>query len=296
MVSVSFACICVSKTVEQKFCNSDYVIQAKVKFRNYFTDNTIYGVQIYRKFKWGGKLENNWGENWINGNRSIWGNNLENEDFEIWTAKEIEDCGQHLSLDEIYVISFDFDRDGVRAITSFCHLGEKFSNFDTEEKVFFLTGFKKINCDQIQRFRDQIQNISNEVENPEEPLETHGNNLKIESKESTNFATDHDYNKVTQHNQTKQNYVNNELNGSTVSYPSNEQMTQNLLTEMKKSVHFEEDYEFYVTTNPQTLYQTEKSFTQNMEEKKLVKELKRFEKYLMSLLKNKYVTKNYFND
>jgi hypothetical protein len=76
MVSVSFACIYISKTVEKKFCDSDNVIQAKVKFRNYFTDSTIYGVQIYRKFKWGGKLENNWGENWINGNRSIYLRNI----------------------------------------------------------------------------------------------------------------------------------------------------------------------------------------------------------------------------
>jgi hypothetical protein len=163
-------------------------------------------------------------------------------------------------------------------------MGEKFSNFDTEGKAFFLSGFKKINCDQIQRFKDQIQNVSNEVENLEEPLETHGNNLKIESKESTNFATDHDYNKVTQHNQTKQNYVNNELNGSTVSYPSNEQMTQNLSTEMKKSAQFEEDHKFYVTTNPQKLNHTEKSFTQKMEAEKLIKKLKRFEKYLLSFL------------
>jgi hypothetical protein len=190
------------------------------------------------------------------------------------------------------VISFDFDRDGVKAITSFCHLGEKFSNFDTEEKAFFLNGFKKINCDQIQRFRDQIQNISNEVVNPEEPPETHGNNLEIESKESTNFATDNDYNELTQYNQTKENYVYNELNGSTVSYPSNEQMTQNLSTEMEKSAHFEEDHKFYLTTNPQKLNKTEKNFIQNMEEKKH-KELKRFEEYLMSLLKSKYATENY---
>ncbi len=63
MISGSFACNCVSKTVEQKFCDYDYVIMAKVKFRNYLIDDIIYGVQIYRKLKRGGKLENNWGEN-----------------------------------------------------------------------------------------------------------------------------------------------------------------------------------------------------------------------------------------
>ncbi len=126
---------------------------------------------------------------------------MQNKNFEIlriWTAKEIEDCGQPLITNEIYVILFDFDIDGVRAITSSCHIGVKFSNLYVVEKVFFLDGFQKIDCDQILMLEDRIQNVSNQVKNLKEPQEIHESNLTFESKESTNFETDHDYNKVTE--------------------------------------------------------------------------------------------------
>jgi hypothetical protein len=120
-------------------------------------------LQIYRKFKWSGKLESSWGENWINGNQIISSKNSENENFEIfriWTARRFEECGQHLNLDEIYVLSFDLDKDGATAITSLCHIGEKFTNFGPEEKAFFLNGFKNIDCNHIQRFQNEFQKNS----------------------------------------------------------------------------------------------------------------------------------------
>jgi ribosomal silencing factor RsfS len=194
IVSNSFACICVRKTVEEKFCDTNFVVQAKVKFRINLIDKTIYGVQIYRKFKWSGKLESSWGENWINGNQIISSNNSENENFEIfriWTTRKIEECGQHFNVDEIYVISFDLDKDGATAITSLCHIGEKFTNFGPEEKAFFLNGFKNIDCNHIQIFQNLFQKNSKNDEMQD----------LVSSKEHKKpFQPDkiynHDYNKV----------------------------------------------------------------------------------------------------
>jgi hypothetical protein len=174
-VSNSLECDCPARSLEQIFCESDFAIGVFVKSREIeFKTGLRYNIKLIDFY-----------EKAFNPKKStqILKNILVTDS--IGSAHDYPECVREFKEGENYILTGKFNK--VKAFTNKCEFGKESNSLNTEEKMFFSDGYKKINCSEF--------GITNNTMNiiPMSPYrEKAGNHQKI-NQDDENIVEERDY-------------------------------------------------------------------------------------------------------
>jgi len=174
-ISSSLGCDCPERSLEQKFCDSDFAIKIFVKSREieFETDlrykidflefydkdnNPEVSSQLLKEFKLGDS---------------------------IWSADYDPDCLSELKEGKNYTLTGKLE--GVKAFTNKCEFGKESDSLSGEEKLFFSGGYKLKNCSEF----GSVGNLINI--NPMSPFAIHAGNYEEHENYDVNAVDEKEY-------------------------------------------------------------------------------------------------------
>ncbi len=136
-ISNSLECDCPVRSLEQKFCESDFAIKIFVKSREIeFKTGLRYKINLIGFY--------NKALNPKKGVQIL--NNLLATDS-IGSAHDYPECVREFIEGKNYILTGKFDK--VKAFTNKCEFGKESDSLNAEEKIFFSDGYKMINCSEF---------------------------------------------------------------------------------------------------------------------------------------------------
>ena len=135
-VTLSLGCRCAPLRLDTYYCKSDFAVQIKVKSQRHDTEdqlNSWYDIDLVKVYKT---------------NPSPVLKTALNAS-EIWTGQNGAVCGRFFEVNQNYVITGYYDEEHERLRTHTCTFGRLISELTKDEKDFFDTTFKSIDCSKI---------------------------------------------------------------------------------------------------------------------------------------------------
>jgi hypothetical protein len=143
---VSSLCDCPLIPLEEEYCDSSFSLKINVETKKYLLNNIVYVVEILDVFKWSDYL------------------NSKQQELQLFTPKDLNDCGKDLGIGETYIITGDIDPEGENAWISSCNFIRRDVDLNFKERLFFTRGYKKISCG------IRGQPIQGSIKNPKDPI------------------------------------------------------------------------------------------------------------------------------
>jgi hypothetical protein len=139
-------CDCPLIPLEEEYCDSSFSLKINVETKKYILNNIVYVVEILDVFKWSDYL------------------NSKQQELQLFTPKDLNDCGNDLGIGETYIITGDIDPEGENAWISSCNFIRRDVDLNFKERLFFTRGYKKISCE------IRGQPIKGSIKNPNDPI------------------------------------------------------------------------------------------------------------------------------
>lgn len=143
---VSSLCDCPLIPLEEEYCDSSFSLKINVETKKYVLNNIVYVFEIIDVFKWSDYL------------------NSKQKELQLFTPKDLNDCGKDLGIGETYIITGDIDPEGENAWISSCNFIRRDMDLNYKERLFFTRGYKKISCG------IRSKPIKGSIKNPNNPI------------------------------------------------------------------------------------------------------------------------------
>jgi hypothetical protein len=174
-ISNSLECDCPARSLEHKFCESDFAIKIFVKTKEIeFKTGLRYKISLIEFY-----------DKAFLPKKSIQSlNNLLAADS-IGSAHDYPECVREFIEGKNYILTGKFDK--VKPFTNKCEFGKESDSLNAEEQLFFSVGYKKINCSEF----GSVSNMKNNI--PMSPYREKSESHEKVEQDDENSVEDRDY-------------------------------------------------------------------------------------------------------
>lgn len=128
---IGFGCRCGPQKVDTYFCSSDFAIEMRVTSERHDTDdqlNSWYDIEVNKVFKADDQLLKAF------------------DSGRVWTSANSASCGRLFRSGQEYVITGFYDQHKNQLRTHTCTFGRQVSNMSADEKKFYDSSYKSVDC------------------------------------------------------------------------------------------------------------------------------------------------------